>query len=88
MFTKSVAMECAAEGIRINSVHPGMIMTNMQKVAVESNPENYDATVALIPMKRFGDPLDIANMNLFLASDEAAYITGSEFVVDGGMIAN
>ncbi len=88
LFTKSVAMECAAEGIRINSVHPGMIMTNMQKVAVEDNQANYDATVALIPMKRFGDPLDIANMNLFLASDEAAYITGSEFVVDGGMIAN
>ena len=87
LFSKSVAVECAREGIRINTVHPGMILTNMQDVAEEDNAANYEATLALIPMGRMGEPDDIANMNLFLASDEAKYITGAEFTVDGGMIA-
>ena len=88
MFSKSIAIECAAENIRVNTVHPGMILTNMQDVAAEDNSGNYDAVVALIPMKRMGEPDDIANMNLFLASNEARYITGAEFTVDGGMTAN
>ncbi len=87
LFTKSVALECAKDRIRINSVHPGMIMTNMQTVALKDNPEQFDIIKAAIPMGAFGDPIDIANMNLFLASDEARYITGAEFVVDGGLIA-
>lgn len=88
LFSKVIAMECARDAIRCNTVHPGMIMTNMQGVAAEDNADNYDATVALIPMGYMGEPLDIANMNLFLASDEARYITGGEFVVDGGMMAH
>lgn len=88
LFSKVVALECAKDAIRCNSVHPGMIMTNIQGVAAEDNADNYDATVAQIPMGYMGEPLDIANMNLFLASDEARYITGSEFVVDGGMMAH
>lgn len=87
LFSKSVALECARDKIRVNSVHPGMIMTNMQKVALRDNPEQYEIISAAIPMGAFGEPCDIANMNLFLASDEASYITGAEFVVDGGMIA-
>ena len=87
LFSKSIAVECGREGIRVNSVHPGMILTNMQGVALEDNAANYDATMALIPMGKMGEPDDIANMNLFLASDEANYITGAEFTVDGGMIA-
>lgn len=87
IFTKSIAVECGREGIRVNSVHPGMILTNMQGVALEDNAANYDATMALIPMGKMGEPDDIANMNLFLASDEAKYITGAEFTVDGGMTA-
>ena len=51
------------------------------------NAENYDVLVAMIPMGRLGDPGDIANMNLFLASDESRYCTGAEFTVDGGMTA-
>lgn len=86
-FSKVVAMECAAEGIRCNSVHPGMIETAMQDVARRDNPEGFRDIVASVPMKRLGTPLDIANMNLFLASDEAAYITGAEFIVDGGVTA-
>ena len=87
VFSKAIAVECAAENIRVNTVHPGMILTNMQGVAAEDNADNYDATLALIPMGRMGEPDDIANMNLFLASDEAKYITGTEFTVDGGMTA-
>ncbi len=87
LFSKAVAMECAAENIRCNSVHPGMIETAMQDVARRDNPEGFKEIVAGIPMKRIGDPVDIANMALFLASDEAGYITGAEFVVDGGVTA-
>lgn len=87
LFSKSVAVECAREAIRVNSVHPGMILTNIMAVAQLDNADNYDVMVGGIPMGRLGEPEDIANMNLFLASDEARYITGAEFVVDGGMTA-
>lgn len=87
MFSKCVALECARDKIRCNSVHPGMIMTNMQTVALRDNPGQYEIISNAIPMGAFGEPRDIANMNLFLASDESSYITGAEFVVDGGMIA-
>lgn len=86
-FSKVVALECAADQIRCNSVHPGMIETAMQDVARSDNPEGFKQIVGGIPMQRMGAPLDIANMNLFLASDEANYITGCEFVVDGGVTA-
>jgi NAD(P)-dependent dehydrogenase (short-subunit alcohol dehydrogenase family) len=87
LFGKAIAMETAKEGIRVNSVHPGLIATGMQKVALEDNPGQYDILTAGVPMGRMGEPLDIANMVLFLASEEARYITGAEFVVDGGMTA-
>lgn len=87
LFSKVVALEGAADGIRCNSVHPGMIATNIQGVALEDNAANYDATMALIPMGYMGAPEDVANLNLFLASDESRYITGTEMVVDGGMTA-
>lgn len=87
LFSKSIAMECARDQIRCNTVHPGVIWTNMQKVALRDNPEQYDIINASIPMGRMGEALDIANCILFLASDEAKYITGAEFVVDGGMTA-
>ena len=87
VMSKVVAVEGAKDKIRCNTVHPGMILTNMQDVAAEDNSDNYDATVAMIPMGYMGDPLDIANMNLFLACDESRYVTGTEMVVDGGMTA-
>lgn len=87
IFSKVVAIECAAEGIRCNSVHPGMIETAMQDVARRDNPDVFAQIVSAIPMKRLGTPQDIANMNLFLASDEACYVTGGEFTVDGGVTA-
>jgi NAD(P)-dependent dehydrogenase (short-subunit alcohol dehydrogenase family) len=86
IFSKTVALECAKQGIRVNTVHPGMIMTSMQQQAAIDNPDVYKQLSASIPMGYFGAPEDVANMNLFLASDESRYCTGSEFVVDGGLI--
>jgi NAD(P)-dependent dehydrogenase (short-subunit alcohol dehydrogenase family) len=87
LFTKTVAIETARDNIRVNSVHPGNIWTNMMKVALQDNPEQREALTATIPMGRIGEPADIANCILFLASDEAKYITGTEITVDGGVTA-
>src|SRR5262249_38405693 len=87
LLSKAVALECAREGIRVNSVHPGVIWTDMQQVAIRDNPDQYDAINASIPMGRMGEPDDIAAMIGFLVSDAAKYITGGEFVVDGGLTA-
>lgn len=87
LMTKTIAIETARQNIRCNSVHPGLIRTEMQDVALRDNPEQYDALNASVPMGRMGEPDDIAAMILFLASDEAKYITGAEFIVDGGLTA-
>lgn len=91
IFTKSAALACAQKGypIRINSVHPGFILTPMVEGAIAALPadeaEEFTARVTGgIPMGGMGEPLDIANGCLFLASDEAKYMTGSELVIDGG----
>ena len=85
LFTKSIAMETAREKIRVNTVHPGLIMTTMQKASLGDAPGAQDEAAARIPMGELGEPIDIANCVLFLASDEARYITGAAFVVDGGV---
>lgn len=87
LYTKAVAMECAREGIRVNSVHPGVIWTDMQQVAIKDNPEQFDVINASIPAGRMGEPEDIAEAVAFLASSAAKYITGTELVVDGGLTA-
>jgi NAD(P)-dependent dehydrogenase (short-subunit alcohol dehydrogenase family) len=86
-FTKSVALEVARDRIRVNSIHPGMILTNMQRVALQDNREQYDVVTAAIPMGYMGDPLDIAYCAAFLAADESRYVTGAELTVDGGFTA-
>jgi NAD(P)-dependent dehydrogenase (short-subunit alcohol dehydrogenase family) len=91
IFTKSAALHCAAEGydIRVNSVHPGFIMTPLVERSMSALPEA-DAAAMLervtseIPLGAMGEPEDIANGCLFLASDESKYMTGSELVIDGG----
>ena len=80
--TKSVARELATKNICVNAVAPGFIETDMVKAMSEGAIE---ASVASIPMKRLGQPEDIAAMVGFLASDKASYITGQVINVDGGM---
>ena len=82
--TKVAAMELGHLGIRVNSVHPGgvdTVMTNYEGVAREKVSERFRN----IPLQRVGAPEEIARATLFLASDDASYIAGSEIVVDGGM---
>lgn len=83
--TKAAAIECANYGIRVNSVHPGVIATPM--VVQEDTKAAVEAFAKHIPLKRVAESEEVSNMVLFLASDEASYSTGSEFVVDGGMTA-
>jgi NAD(P)-dependent dehydrogenase (short-subunit alcohol dehydrogenase family) len=87
MLTKSLALETAAEGIRVNSVHPGVIETDIQQIAATAGSAHSAAIHAMIPMQRKGRPADVAALILFLACDEAAYVTGAEFAVDGGLTA-
>jgi NAD(P)-dependent dehydrogenase (short-subunit alcohol dehydrogenase family) len=87
MMTKGIALDSARDGIRVNSVHPGVILTDIQKVAERDNPGVSDVIKGMIPLRRMGEPDDIAAMIAFLASSDAKYITGGEFVVDGGLTA-
>jgi NAD(P)-dependent dehydrogenase (short-subunit alcohol dehydrogenase family) len=82
--TKTAARELAPAGIRVNSVYPGVIDTDMlEETPLERLAELADAT----PMGRVGQPDDIAGPVVFLLSDEAGYMTGAELTVDGGTIA-
>lgn len=80
--TKTLAREVAARGINVNAVAPGLIATELTLSLPESR---FDQMVSEIPMGRAGTPREAAEIVLFLASEESAYITGSVFVVDGGM---
>ena len=80
--TKAAAVEYGPQGIRVNSVHPGFIMTPMMVEA--TNEEGGDA-LALIPLRRIAEPEEVSNLVLFLASDESSYISGAEHVIDAGM---
>ncbi len=87
IFTKSAAVQYASEGIRVNSVHPGFVDSPMtaQHHAV---PQVRQDRTGKTPLGRLGVPEDIAPGILYLASDEASFVTGSELVIDGGMIAS
>ena len=85
-FTKGAAAQYAKQGIRVNSVHPGFVDTAMTQ-AIHDDPERAAPRLAQTPAGRFGQPVDIANGCLFLASDESAWMTGAELVIDGGMTA-
>lgn len=85
IMTKSAAVQCAREGIRVNSVHPG-IMPPMSGTIRSSERQDY-LVKEKIPMGRIGRVEEVAAGVLFLASDEASYITGTELVIDGGYLA-
>lgn len=94
MFTKSAALHCADQGynIRINSIHPGHTQTRLVENLLTDLPESERQTfietmTSMIPMKRAADPMEIARPLVFLASEDASYMTGSELVVDGGFTA-
>ena len=85
LVTKAAAVQHAKIGVRVNSVHPGMMppmLTSFQR-----GDPNREAMNAAVPMGREGEPIEVANAVLFLASDEASYITGTELLVDGGFTA-
>jgi len=86
LFTKSAAMQYASEGIRVNSVHPGFVTSPMTEI-VHNDAELSKPRLDQTPLGRFGTPNDIAKGCLYLASDDAAWVTGSELVIDGGMTA-
>ncbi len=85
LLTQQLALEWAKYNIRVNSISPGMIRTPMAEIN-NSNPEIYNKRIGAIPLHRIGDAEEIANTTLFLVSDDASYITGTDIIVDGGFI--
>src|SRR5262249_48781360 len=86
LFTKATAIQHAKDKIRCNSVHPGPIATDMIKEMLE-NTSAWEQRLRRLPMGRVGTPQEVAYGVLYLASDEASYVTGSELVIDGGTTA-
>ena len=84
LMMKSIAQEVAPWRIRVNSICPGAIRTPINRAAWDT-PEAYNDLMRLIPYKRIGEPDDVARLAVWLASDEADYITGASLLVDGGM---
>jgi len=84
--TKSAAVQFAKDGIRVNSVHPGFLPP-MRTSKTSADPAWRKPLLDAVPMKREGRVEEVAYAVLFLASDEASYITGAELVVDGGFVA-
>jgi NAD(P)-dependent dehydrogenase (short-subunit alcohol dehydrogenase family) len=86
LLTKLTALQYAREGIRANSVHPGPIVTPMTEER-RRDPANYQLMLSRIPMGRYGKADEVAYGVIYLASDESAWVTGSELVIDGGWTA-
>ena len=84
--TEAMALELAPLNIRVNAIAPGMIDTPMIE-ASKADPKTMEATLARIPLHRAGQPEEVSNLVLFLASDASSYITGSTVVIDGGWLA-
>jgi glucose 1-dehydrogenase len=87
MLTRNLAVELGPIGITINNIAPGAIATPINKSLLDDKPK-LDALLKNIPLGRLGSPDDVASLAAFLASDEASYITGSTYVIDGGLIVN
>jgi 3alpha(or 20beta)-hydroxysteroid dehydrogenase len=86
--TKAAAQELGPLGIRVNSVHPGGILTRMVLETADTlDPARGERYLQALPLARFGEPIEISRLVAFLASDDSSYSTGSEFVADGGILA-
>lgn len=85
--TRSMAVAHGKDNIRINCICPGTIQTEVWEPMIERNPQILDEITPWYPLGRIGQPIDIANAALFLASDEAGFATGAVFVIDGGLTA-
>ena len=90
--TKSVALYCAERGLKIrcNSIHPAAVLTPMWEPMLGTGPDRQARMAAFVadtPLRRFGDPDEVAALAVMLASDEAAYMTGAELNIDGGLLA-
>ena len=81
---RAAALDLAQHNIRINAINPGQIVTRLSRVVVD-DPIGGPAVLASIPLGRWGQPSDIAAVAAFLASDDAAYMTGENVTVDAGM---
>jgi len=84
--TEAMALELATYNIRVNAIAPGMIDTPMFDT-VKQDPKSIEGLLARVPLHRMGEPQEVSNLVLFLASDESSYMTGSTVVVDGGWLA-
>ena len=87
MLMRDLAVELGSMGITVNNVAPGAIVTPINKALLEDKPK-LNALLANIPLGRMGTPEDVAGLVAFLCSDDASYITGSTFVIDGGLMRN
>ncbi|HJN86103.1 MAG: glucose 1-dehydrogenase [Dehalococcoidia bacterium] len=87
LFTKATAIQCARYGIRANSVHPGVVETLMTAGTLLPDEAGRQTHIARAPLGRLGQPVDVANGVLYLASDESSFVTGSELVIDAGLTA-
>jgi len=85
--TQEAALELGAKKIRVNAIAPGIIETDMTKT-IKDDPAQLKGMMARIPLKRLGQPADIAGAALFLASDDSSYVTGQLIVVDGGWMVD
>jgi NAD(P)-dependent dehydrogenase (short-subunit alcohol dehydrogenase family) len=84
MLTKTLAVEWAGAGVRVNAIAPGYMMSPAVQLITREHPDQYEAWMATVPMARPGDPAELGGTAVYLASDAASYVTGAVIVVDGG----
>jgi 3alpha(or 20beta)-hydroxysteroid dehydrogenase len=86
--TKAAALELGRFGVRVNSIHPGVIDTELLYENPIMRRDDLTPVLRSVPLGRMAQPAEVATVALFLASDEASYCTGGEFIVDGGVTAS